>query len=126
MTREEESRLLSLLGIFPPDFQRVQRAPSFEQAKQELELLKERARKGFRKVAIELHPDQNGGDEMKTETFKQLNGLVQKIEKLQLRPPQPRPVIMTGMPFVTGVSTSGATTTVNVIFSVMVNGVRVR
>jgi hypothetical protein len=90
MTREEHLNLLPLLGILPLDWQRVQRAPNLEAAKNELEHIKERAKKAFKKLALELHPDMNGGDEEKTVKFKQLNEALQILDKLQIRPP-PRP-----------------------------------
>src|SRR5579872_3586024 len=89
MTRDEELELLTMLGLCPADFQRVQRMPTYQQGVEELQALKDRTRKAFRRVAVQLHPDQNGGDEAKTAKFKNMNELVQKVEKLQLRPPTP-------------------------------------
>lgn len=122
MTQEEELHLLALLGFCPADFQRVTRMPSYEQGVAELDALKMRVRKAFRKVSLQLHPDQNGGDAEKTALFLKLNGFVEKIEKLQLQPPAP-PRMMVHPGF--NMTVTGTATTVNVIYATT-GGVRIR
>lgn len=81
MNVEEQLEILGMLGLCPADFTHIRRLP-FSRAKEALDVLKERARRAFRKLAPELHPDRNGGDAQRTELFKKLNQLVQEIDSL--------------------------------------------
>lgn len=113
MTQEEELQLLAMLGLCPADFQRVTRMPTYERGLEELDALKDRARRAFRKASLQLHPDQNGGDAEKTAQFMKLNEFVQKLYNLKLRPPAAPPIIQG---FSTSIGTGATnTTTVNVM-----------
>jgi hypothetical protein len=59
-----------------------------------LDELKERVRKNFRRLALELHPDRTGGDPVKTERFKLLVSVKDEFEKLQLAPSPAHPQIV--------------------------------
>lgn len=86
-------RAMQLLGFQQGDFRAVQTAPSFEAGQKALEELKTRAKKQFRKVAMDLHPDRTNNDPAKTEDFKLVSVVVEELDKLALRRPQPRPQI---------------------------------
>ena len=81
MNVEDQLEILGMLGLCPADFTHIRRLP-FSRAKEALGVLKERAKKAFRKLAPELHPDRNGGNAQKTELFKKLNQLVREIDGL--------------------------------------------
>jgi hypothetical protein len=51
---------------------------------------KARAKTNFRKLAFELHPDRQGGDEAR---FKELAGIWNRLKDIEisLQPPQPQP-----------------------------------
>jgi len=88
MTNEEIKRAMDELGIVPEDFLAVKQAVSFVEAKEVLQVLKDKARRGFKKAALRLHPDV-GGD---AQLFIQVKEALDHIESLQLRlPPRPRP-----------------------------------
>jgi hypothetical protein len=117
LTDAQISQAMQLLGLSQGDFQAVQRAPSFEVAQQRLTELKERAKKGFRKVALVLHPDRTNNDPDKTEAFKLVAAVVDDIEKLNFSAPQPPPpqmrpmrVVFVRMHVNHGFSTSASTT----------------
>lgn len=78
------------LGITPADLDAIRLAP-FPQAQALLQSLKDRAKKNYRRLAFELHPDRTGNDPAKTELFKILGRVITDIEKLQVRPPPPPP-----------------------------------
>lgn len=89
-------RAMQLLQLTKDDFTSIERATSFVVGQQALEALKERAKKQFKKLAFELHPDRTNNDPAKTEDFKLISAAVDDLEKLQLRPPPPpRPVMPT-------------------------------
>lgn len=85
--------MLRALGVnYPADIRAIEQMP-FEQGEKALEALKERARKNFRQLAFELHPDRTGNDPEKTERFKALAQIRDRLGKMTLRravapPPQ--------------------------------------
>ncbi len=85
------------LGVrLPEDLDAVRHAPSFEAGQAKLAELKERARRNFKHLAFELHPDRTGGDPEKTERFKRIAQAHGEVEKLQLqrRPPVQQVFVM--------------------------------
>jgi hypothetical protein len=81
------------MGVVPLDFQSIQTAPSFEEAKRLLEVLKDKVKAGFKKLAFELHPDRTGNDPVKTAKFKLAANVKNDIEKLTVgQQPRPMPV----------------------------------
>jgi hypothetical protein len=82
------TRGLSDLGISVAELQACDRMP-FERAQETLASLKERAKHNFRRLCLELHPDRNGGDTVKTERFKMLVLVKSALDKVQIQPPPP-------------------------------------
>jgi hypothetical protein len=117
-----DADLLHLIGLSPDDFQQVRQASTFEQAENSLVLLKERARKGYRRQVFELHPDRNDGDETKAALLRGLNVVMEKLEKLQVQRPAPPP---RWVPMWNNTSTSSTTTYGSASVSFYVNGVRI-
>lgn len=101
------------LGIGPPDFQHIHQAPSYSEKCERLEALKKKAKAGFKKAALRLHPDiPENRTEEKTELFKLVSLVVDDIGNLHVRPPRPRPVIFQqAFSFSTGSSTTTSSTT---------------
>lgn len=74
------------LGVdYPHDFRAILQTP-FPQSKEMLEALQRRVNKEFRRLSLVYHPDQNGGDEAKTERFGLLARVNSEIQKLQVAP----------------------------------------
>lgn len=108
MTNEEIERAMNELGIMPEDFLAVKHAVSFVEAKEVLQVLKDKTRRGFKKAALRLHPDV-GGD---ARLFIQVKEALDHIEALQLRlPPRPRPVPVMHVTFVDHGMEAATTTT---------------
>jgi len=84
----------------------MSRCKSFPEAVKMLENCKKKAKVGYKKLAFEHHPDR-GGDEDK---IKELNALFDLIEKIQVQPPRPRPIVIHFGNF-GGWSSSSTTTT---------------
>lgn len=82
---------LDVFGITQVDLRHVQAAPSLDEAAVRLDALKARARKELRRLAIDLHPDRNGNDPVKTERLKALTELLSKFSAVQVKlaPAQP-------------------------------------
>lgn len=117
LTDAQVLRAMFLLGLGQGDFQAVQTAPTFEEGVKRLDDLKARAKKAFKKAALDLHPDRTNNDPAKTEDFKLVSSAVDEIDKLVLHKPQPRPQVQyirihfTSHGFSTGTSTTASTTT---------------
>lgn len=106
-------RAMQLLGVQQTDFRSIETAASFDAGVQQLEALKLRVKKQFRKLALELHPDRTNNDPAKTEDFKLVSAVVDEIDRLVFRPPPPPPQLrVVRIQFNTTVSTgsTGATT----------------
>lgn len=89
----EVQQILREMGVLPQDFQGIQLAPSFEEAKRLLEVIKDKVKTGFKKLAFELHPDRTGNDPVKTAKFKLAANVKNDIEKLTVgQQPRPRPM----------------------------------
>jgi hypothetical protein len=86
MTNEEIKQAMEELGLVPEDFLAVKQATSFFEAKEVLGVLKAKARRGFRKAALRLHPDV-GGD---AALFIRVKEVLDNVEALQVRMPPPR------------------------------------
>ena len=93
MTPNDQAMTLEafrMLGVSVQDFWAIRQAP-FQQAVPMLQDLKDRAKRNYKRLALELHPDRTGNDETKTAQFKFLSQILSDFEKLQVRPPPPTP-----------------------------------
>jgi hypothetical protein len=127
LSDEQIQKAMSLLEVDPTRLLEVRRMRSAEVASASLKALQTDIRKRFKKLALKLHPDVNGGDAEKTETFKLLSGFVDEIDKLRVVRRRSVPVWPVPMSWV-HTSTSNSTATgmpFGAVFSVYVNGVRV-
>jgi len=90
----DANRALQALGVTENEVDRISRAP-FVQAQELLQDLKVKARKQYKRLALELHPDRTNGDEVKAAFFVLLGRVLEDIEKTQVRPapPPPMPII---------------------------------
>jgi hypothetical protein len=84
----EVQKLLGEMGVNPQDFQLIQQAPTFEDAKRQLEALKDKVKVGFKKLAFELHPDRTDNDPEKTRKFKLACAIKSDVDKLNVSMPQ--------------------------------------
>ena len=89
MHRAEAAQALLELGISPGDIAKIRSAP-LPMAKELLARLKAQARKQYKKLALELHPDRTGGDPAKTERFTLLTRIFEDFNKLQVQAPVQR------------------------------------
>ena len=85
------------LGFTAEALQRCLQAPTLEQAKTNLDNLRKAVKRSYREKSLELHPDRNNGDVEKAEQFKDLSLAYSEIdaflERVNLRPVQPRPAV---------------------------------
>lgn len=91
MNHGEATRGMGLLGVHPAHLQHLQRLP-FEQAQTSLEAMKVEAKKRYRKLALELHPDRTGGDEDKIKLFRIVTEVNNQIQAITLRQRLQKPV----------------------------------
>lgn len=94
LTQQQVEEGLRLMGLSMADIQWPTRSGNLEEAKQRLVALKAKAKTGFRRAAMDLHPDRTGGDEAKSELFRVVCALNDDIEKLEMQDrstPPPRP-----------------------------------
>lgn len=97
MMTPADAQALTIIGVdFDAEVRNIRAAPNPDGARQRLAELKDRVRKAFRKAAIALHPDQNGGDEAKTAQFVSLCRAVEALCRVELRimPPRPQPPVV--------------------------------
>lgn len=79
------------LGVTTADLDRVRQTP-FPQSKKMLADLKYRVKHAFRKLAVALHPDQTGGDPVKTERFRLIVQVKEAFDRMEVVPLPPRPM----------------------------------
>jgi hypothetical protein len=87
---QDVQRALVALGVSQQDFETIRRVP-FPQAQTLLQELKTKARRNYKKLAFELHPDRTQGDETKAQLFVLLGHVLGELDKTTVRPPQPQP-----------------------------------
>ena len=92
LTQADLARWLTLLGFTTEYIRQKLRARSYEEAVQRWAELKEDIRKQWRKMAFELHPDRNGGDDKKFKEVKEAYDMLQKVEPTRQPPPARRPM----------------------------------
>jgi len=83
-------RALQALGVVQQDFETIRRVP-FPQAQTLLQELKAKARRNYKRLALELHPDRTQGDEVKAQLFVLLGRVLVEIDKTTVHPPPPPP-----------------------------------
>jgi len=94
--REDPKKIEALFrdaGIFAEDFNSVRFAKTQEDADHRLASLKTKFKVGFKRLALELHPDRNSGDSAKSERLRILVLLKSHVERLQA--PRIKPVTYT-------------------------------
>lgn len=115
LTDAQALRAMQLLNLSQEDFRSIEQAPTLEAGQQMLAALKERMKKQFRKVALELHPDRTNNDPVKTDEFKLVAAVVDDIEKLGLHRPPPRPmpvrIVLRTVRYHSGTGSTGTTFT---------------
>lgn len=117
MDRGQALKALQALGISPRDLDSIRMA-SYPQAKQMLVQLKELAKKRYRKLALQLHPDRTGGDPEKTEMFKVVGLVLEDLNKLEVQRPVARPSFTSAtVSNTTNATFSGTVTWVNVQYA---------
>lgn len=94
LTNEQLMRAMALLGVSPQDFDAIERATSSEEAERLLGELKVRAKKRFKQLAMELHPDRTNNDPAKTEDFKLVSNALEELERIAFAPKPPKPVVI--------------------------------
>jgi len=70
------------------DFDTIRRVP-FPQAQTLLQELKAKARRNYKRLAFELHPDRTQGDEAKAQLFVLLGQVLTELDKTTMHPPPP-------------------------------------
>jgi hypothetical protein len=90
MTPSHGQALLRQLGVEVEDVERLHRVPHRDAIKL-LNVLKEKVRRNWKKLAFELHPDRTGNDPAKTRLFRDLNTLREKFEQMQVLAPPVTP-----------------------------------
>ena len=93
MNRQLILEVMTALGAAPDRIQQIQRMPSFQLAVQALEDIKTKARKRYKRLAFQWHPDRNQGDEAAEARFKALGSVLADLEKLRLQPPPMAPAV---------------------------------
>lgn len=82
----QEFQAYRLLGITEAELRDLSKL-AFREAESLLQRLKMRAKKNYKRLAFELHPDRNGGDLEKTELYCLVTRVQQAFEKMESRPP---------------------------------------
>jgi hypothetical protein len=86
--QQKLAEALRALGVMPHSLDAIRRAP-FSDAQRLMQELKDQAKKAYRKLSLELHPDRTGNDPEKTAQFTFLGNVLADIQKLEVRPPAP-------------------------------------
>ena len=83
----QEIQAYRLLGITETELKDLSKLSSFREAEALLLKLKAKAKKNYKRLAFELHPDRNGGDPEKTALYVLLTKVQQEFSKKEARPP---------------------------------------
>ena len=113
LSEADAVRAMRELGITPADFQLIEQASSYPEKCERLEELRAKAKAGFKKAALRLHPDIPANrSEEKTEMFKLVARVLDDIGRLRVRPPRPvmRPIFVQAFSF-SGTATNSTTAT---------------
>lgn len=96
------------LGAHPSDVQRHIAMLHPYEANRQIATIKIEAKRRFRALALELHPDRNNGDQEKSARLASLNAAMEVIEKMATRP-MDRPQFAPSSGFVVRWSSMGGT-----------------
>lgn len=92
MDQQKIDQCLRELGVTPGALAAIRGAANFDDATAKLAALKQMVKTNFKRLALELHPDRNGGDAAKTELFKALVQVQKDVDVLEIRRAPPQPV----------------------------------
>lgn len=79
---------LEKMGVTPEDLGRLRTLP-YAEAVRFLGELKGRAKRGWKKLAFQLHPDRTGNAPESTLEFRELTAAREMFEGMEVRPPPP-------------------------------------
>lgn len=94
VTADELATHLEVLGLTLDELVACTKQPTIEAARMALEVVKKRARKALKKLAIECHPDVTGGDEEKARRLSRATEAYRVIDDLRCEPPRPPPQVV--------------------------------
>lgn len=80
------------LGVTPHAIHAIRMAP-FPKAVEMLKELKELAKRNYKRLAFELHPDRTGNDPDKSAKFAFVTTVWKEVEKMEVRQPPPPPQV---------------------------------
>lgn len=90
-TEDQLSLAFEALGVRVEEVERLKEAPDSEEASQLLEEIRCVARKRYRLLAKDFHPDRTASDPDKTELFKLLTFVLDQLDSVKLLElPKPR------------------------------------
>lgn len=87
LTDDQLLESMVLLGLKPVDFDEMRKAAP-NKGPYLLDKIQIKARKNYKKVAREYHPDKNGGDEAKTEMFQAVTQVMEEIDNMAYLAPK--------------------------------------
>ncbi|MCH8907680.1 MAG: J domain-containing protein [Candidatus Heimdallarchaeota archaeon] len=88
---EQIAAAVIILGVTPSWLSRIYRAADYKHARSELRRLQGRARNNYRKAAKKLHPDLNKGSDLKSDLFRVVNEVNDRIQTAAVKR---RPIIL--------------------------------
>jgi len=91
ITDADVTRWLVLLGFTVEYIRQKLQANNLQEKVRRWNEMKEDIRKQWRKIAFELHPDRNGGDDKKFKDVKEVYDILQSISLMVGPPPMRRP-----------------------------------
>lgn len=86
MSQDKLTYLLRMLDVSTQEVERLWQLPHAD-ALTQMNLLKDKVHKNWRKMALQLHPDRTNGDPEKTELFQELTQIKDFIEGFKLPEP---------------------------------------
>lgn len=103
LTSRELIRAYEALGVTNAELEAIAAAP-YKQGEELLKKLKQRVSRTYKKLAHELHPDRNGGDQEKTVLFSLVTRAAKKIANSTARPETAKQVPITPITYTSQVA----------------------